>query len=627
MIRLRPTQIDLAHRDFRDTVDRIQLRREALVANLVNREDGDARRGTISAGAKACVSRSNYGPDLEFVPGQSTQEPRARGLIVSPRRLCSDTSFLSAVDSPDETARTTYGCQDPSADGLCQGGLRVRLGRQGPVEDGHGILAARGLFRSGHLPASEVGSPGGLIPEPVSSLLEDSPAESGHEMRAALDHRGQEELLQTCPRRSPALGIPWEESLREIERRLSGQPTLRDPSNDDQKDDRNDDHRFLASDTITTADPSDLESFEVPSSLGRALEPASLQKPARRGKRPAPSRLYISQAMMSSSSEPELPGHDRVRSSHPSRRKTKRPGSPGQWKRYRLEAVRAWPDSDSEDEEVRQWSRRVRDPAALDDAAEGSSSSRASSVVRHPPFAISPRSLSPQPVSPLSGVRVPVPPVDGHLPSPPTRHDLPNRPRVPGRTSQPPHNSQTDSQVTPTTDVVVGRSRASTPPLSTTPPAPPPRTSRRSMRVYNDRLPASEQPQTPSSRHSRPFDPAFTAPAGLRRVFRLSRTRPHDRDGSLGRGEDAATAEGLEQENVSILVEAARWEQRIRASLDRRSWRSWTGRRRHSGDAAVADIVVDDPHLDESHEEQNDGEATRRLDRTPERAMPHTARG
>ena len=149
------------------------------------------------------------------------------------------------------------------------------------------------------------------------------------------------------------------------------------------------------------------------------------------------------------------------------------------------------------------------------------------------------------------------------------------------------------------------------------------------MRVYDDALPALEQPQTPSSRHSRPFDPAFTAPAGLRRVFRMSRARPHDRGGSLGRAEDAATADGMEQENVSVLVEAARWEQRIRATLDRRSWRGWAMRRRHSGDAAVADIVVDDddPHLDENHEEQDDGEASRRLDRTPERAMPHVTRG
>ncbi|KAI9891996.1 MAG: hypothetical protein M1814_002191 [Vezdaea aestivalis] len=43
--------------------------------------------------------------------------------------------------------------------------------------------------------------------------------------------------------------------------------------------------------------------------------------------------------------------------------------------------------------------------------------------------------------------------------------------------------------------------------------SPLPRTPRRSMQVYNDRLPASSQPQTPFNRHQGPFNPAQTAPA------------------------------------------------------------------------------------------------------------------
>ncbi|KAI9791186.1 MAG: hypothetical protein M1816_004178 [Peltula sp. TS41687] len=106
-----------------------------------------------------------------------------------------------------------------------------------------------------------------------------------------------------------------------------------------------------------------------------------------------------------------------------------------------------------------------------------------------------------------------------------------------------------------------------------------------SYTVYNDSLPASVQPQTPSARYTRPFNPAHTAPAvtaggRLTQIFR--RSRRQGRSGSLGRAGDHR-----DEENVSAWVEVDRWERRIRASIERRRrrWRSsssggWFGRGR-----------------------------------------------
>ncbi|KAI9674153.1 MAG: hypothetical protein M1817_001971 [Caeruleum heppii] len=119
----------------------------------------------------------------------------------------------------------------------------------------------------------------------------------------------------------------------------------------------------------------------------------------------------------------------------------------------------------------------------------------------------------------------------------------------------------------------------------------PPHTPHRSIRIYDDRLPASIQPQTPSRRHTRPFDPAFTAPASLgrqtsrqlsgyatstqSRMTRRHRRRGGGRSGSpVGSStfwdwdaEFYADAEAEDQENVSEAVEAQRWERRARRAM------------------------------------------------------------
>ena len=122
------------------------------------------------------------------------------------------------------------------------------------------------------------------------------------------------------------------------------------------------------------------------------------------------------------------------------------------------------------------------------------------------------------------------------------------------------------------------RARSNTPPSPTRDSSPLsiPAT-RRSIRIYNDRLPASSQPQTPSRQETIPYNPAFTAPAGLgnqgyryvspisarRRMRRMERSR-NTRSGSTGVSDwDSDDEEG---ENASLGVEAGRWIRRVMGS-------------------------------------------------------------
>ena len=132
-------------------------------------------------------------------------------------------------------------------------------------------------------------------------------------------------------------------------------------------------------------------------------------------------------------------------------------------------------------------------------------------------------------------------------------------------------------------------------PLPDSPPSSPDRiNNHRTMRVYNDQLSPSTQPQTPSNRHTRPFNPAYTAPAaggaggggssGISRIFRFPPmggrnrrwSRRQGRSGSLGRANpEGDDDDDQEQENVSALVEAERWERRVRNGIERRRRRWW----------------------------------------------------
>ncbi|KAI9852933.1 MAG: hypothetical protein M1838_003727 [Thelocarpon superellum] len=106
---------------------------------------------------------------------------------------------------------------------------------------------------------------------------------------------------------------------------------------------------------------------------------------------------------------------------------------------------------------------------------------------------------------------------------------------------------------------------------SPTPSPPAPLTPHRSMRVYDDRLSPTSQPQTPSRRQTRPFDPSFTAPAGsVREYVSLDARRRWMRRRDIRSGSPIQWDRGDWSENLSAIVEASRWEERIRRHMRNR---------------------------------------------------------
>lgn len=115
------------------------------------------------------------------------------------------------------------------------------------------------------------------------------------------------------------------------------------------------------------------------------------------------------------------------------------------------------------------------------------------------------------------------------------------------------------------------------------PSPPPPMTPHRSMRVYNDRLPAYSQPQTPANLRRHPVvDAAFTAPARFPRSRLVTPTRsprretrtPRSRMGSrnLGQRDSPLALSSFvideEQENISAEEELERRMEALRAWRD-----------------------------------------------------------
>ncbi len=101
---------------------------------------------------------------------------------------------------------------------------------------------------------------------------------------------------------------------------------------------------------------------------------------------------------------------------------------------------------------------------------------------------------------------------------------------------------------------------ASSPPLTNpttrpshytpSPSPPPPHTPHRSIRIYDDSLPASIQPQTPAHLRARPFpNAAFTAPAGAGRRVEVRTPRRVVRMGSPTRGVRGRSEWSEDQEN------------------------------------------------------------------------------
>ena len=86
--------------------------------------------------------------------------------------------------------------------------------------------------------------------------------------------------------------------------------------------------------------------------------------------------------------------------------------------------------------------------------------------------------------------------------------------------------------------------------------------------IYDDNLPPSTQPQTPSNRHTGPFNPAFTAPAALNRAeavrqfWRSPRRRVRDDHGESAHRSDSSEIES-NQENGSMEVERSRAVRRL----------------------------------------------------------------
>ena len=303
-----------------------------------------------------------------------------------------------------------------------------------------------------------------------------------------------------------------------------------------------------------------------------------------RRSRPLPSRLSIAQA--ASSSPKKEPAHRRSHDDGGELPTSRTPGSPERWRKYQLRL---------------QASTAAESDTDLD-SSESSGMTEASVVHHRQPPVTGDQLASDLPLLESGMERLmSARPLDVSSEG------------VRGRRA-PPATDEPSTPVWSRRNRIGARDPAITPSPVMTIAASASRATPRSIRIYNDQLLASEQPQTPTNRYRHPFNPAYTAPSGLRRVFGLSGLRRSSRSGTMASVEhyavmmDAADDEE-DQENASASVEAARWEQRLRASLERRrNWRNWT-RRRQSAD----DVLVENEDADATGAE---------MDRTPDAELP-----
>ncbi|KAI9882851.1 MAG: hypothetical protein M1823_005402 [Watsoniomyces obsoletus] len=620
MIRLRPTQIDLTSRDVEQTLQHVQARREALLAQAMEypglrnrlglgsedvhlrhyRTSEDSQVSDLSRASSATQQIYGYLPDNMPHParGPGNTVPRTRNReahVPSPRQrmLTSSNEFLHSY-------------------------LRYVASRGRPIHDPRQAPANLAAFwqTRAQPPEAPLRRSSGMEEVLRShTIIEETMnrAEAGHQ--EAEDDQSVQQEDNMDGRVSSHGSVRIESSLRELQRRFSRQMSLDDraPSSSG------------VSDEVEASGPSVPRSERTPSTPRRVMQPATELPTTRRRPRLPPSRLSIAQ------SPPRSPERERDHE-RSLEFATSRSASPEEWRDFAKHGETHATTEEFETDESNDIHDRMRQARSsfgnLSLAETTSSISHSSSgvtegsVVHHqhhqpPQEEEYPSSSSSSDLpSPPSGIRRSISsssldPVPAASPAEIDHSSILNYPPVVYHDELPSFmNNDPSVPTTPRASNLLFQD----PSMRT------PRASQRSIRVYNDDLPPETQPQTPSSRLIYPFNPAFTAPAGLRRVFRFPNRHPHPhqrREGSPtpspATGTPAARLRALgdldEQENTSIVVEAERWEQRFRRN-DRRT-------RRHSGDGRS-------PMMTRRGEDGGGGGGRMTLERTPEREFPPT---
>ena len=544
MIRLRPSQIDLSPQDVRQSLDRVQQERNAVIARASQQwkfQDGWQKVDTsdaifISPAYQLVVA---YGP---FGVEEAAANRRARGVRENLTGV--------ALNAPDPRVDT----------GPINWNLIPDHGDYGPALNRLSLPVGNDFFHSYLRRIAKKELAWEDLPEFYPALATVHTAGQGisHSSSGPRGEQGPSSIQRRSEHTVPGHGDQSEDVRTWIgEDHDPGHRGFQGGSHHWQRVRLS--HVSRPNNDAASMQRPQMRDDEIRHQSRSAMNGASMY----RRSRPLPSRLSIAQA--ASSSPRKEPTHGRSHDDDGQIPTSGTPGSPEQWREYQL---RLQTSTASESD--------------TDLSPSMSSGTTEASVVhhRHPPVTddqlASDLPLLESGVERLMSVKpldVSSEEVRGQRTPPAT--DEPSTPIWSRRN----RIDVRDPAITPSPVIAIAASAS--------------RAAPRSIRVYNDELPASEQPQTLTNRYRRQFNPAYTAPSGLRRVFRLSGLRRPSRSGTIPSVEhdtvitDAADDEE-DQENASASVEAARWEQRLRASLERRhNWRNWTRRRQSADDVLI----------------------------------------